>query len=480
MRIRFFISFIILSLTAKAYDFSSVCPSGQELYYIVTDVINMSVCVTFPGPTIDSAYYNIEKPAGDLIIPETVESDGVVYSVNSIGTCAFAKCTGLDGDLVIPPSIRSIGRYAFLDCGNIPRLFFNAKECIEAFAAFEGCMFDDIKIGDAVTFIPYGIFANSKRLTCIYIPKSVKSIGRRAFFGCIALSDVIIEASLLDIGEYAFSDCQSLSSVGTLNSNTIGMCAFYGAHGLKKVCFGDNVKTIGEQAFVNCFSIESLELGSGLDTIKDYAFYWCGAIDTVFCQSTVPPFLGGCAFSESVCQSVLSVPCGSETLYNNATGWNCFGNIAVRDQLSLESASNVPKYGYVVASDSLFCLGDVATVEAVASGGFLFSSWSDGVFVNPRDVTIVSDTLMMACFVPDTINDVPFDDWQGGISAVYADGRNICVEASVPQRVRIYNVVGLQIYDRITVEEKHCFPVGSAGVYLVLTDDKNARKVIVE
>lgn len=53
---------------------------------------------------------------GELIIPESVRYDGQSYAVTVIGNEAFANCSGLTGDLVIPKSIVTIEQSAFLQC----------------------------------------------------------------------------------------------------------------------------------------------------------------------------------------------------------------------------------------------------------------------------------------------------------------------------------------------------------------------------
>ena len=52
---------------------------------------------------------------GDIIIPETVVHESVSYRVTSIGDGAFSWCTPLTS-LVIPNSVTSIGKQAFLVC----------------------------------------------------------------------------------------------------------------------------------------------------------------------------------------------------------------------------------------------------------------------------------------------------------------------------------------------------------------------------
>ena len=58
---------------------------------------------------------NPQKYKGDVIIPESVEYEGITYSVTSVGTYAFYNCSGLVS-ITIPNSVTSIGLYAFYKC----------------------------------------------------------------------------------------------------------------------------------------------------------------------------------------------------------------------------------------------------------------------------------------------------------------------------------------------------------------------------
>ena len=61
----------------------------------------------------------IEKSSGSysgaVVIPESVEYEGVSYAVTSIGGSAFFDCSGLTS-VTIPNSVTSIGDCAFLYC----------------------------------------------------------------------------------------------------------------------------------------------------------------------------------------------------------------------------------------------------------------------------------------------------------------------------------------------------------------------------
>ena len=54
--------------------------------------------------------------SGEIVIPESVEYEGVTYSVTSIG--GFAWCFELTS-VTIPSSVTSINDYAFMDCSGL-------------------------------------------------------------------------------------------------------------------------------------------------------------------------------------------------------------------------------------------------------------------------------------------------------------------------------------------------------------------------
>ena len=165
-----FLTMIVLATSAKAYPyhFSAVCETGQTLYYYILPNDNQEVKVTFPYNNTTDPYYGYTKPEGDLIIPETIEYEGITYTVVSIGFNAFFACDGITS-VELPNTIQRIEAEAFMDC-----------------------------IGLSSSFV---------------IPDQCTFIGGYAFTDCTALSSLTIGASVDTIQYSAFEDCIGLQSI---------------------------------------------------------------------------------------------------------------------------------------------------------------------------------------------------------------------------------------------------------------------------
>ena len=92
-------------LPSLAHDFEV----GGVFYNKTSD---NTVAVTCKGD-----YYNSysNEYAGDVVIPSSVDYNGITYSVTSIGDDAFRRCESLTS-VEIPNSVTSIGVDAFYGC----------------------------------------------------------------------------------------------------------------------------------------------------------------------------------------------------------------------------------------------------------------------------------------------------------------------------------------------------------------------------
>lgn len=209
-----FLFFIFLPLTASAYSFQKAAPSGQMLYYNITG----DATVTVVSP---SAHWGQHpKPEGMLVIPATVDNDGVTYHVTAIGQEAFGLCTDLTG-VVVPEGVVSIGSFAFYNCTS---------------------------------------------LDSIQLPSTLDEIRSQAFYGT---SYVLDEANcdsngLLYIGNYLISCRSNIDSIITIRDSTIGLGAMsmYYNQSIKMVYLPSTLRFIGGLAFSKSENLDTVQLST--------------------------------------------------------------------------------------------------------------------------------------------------------------------------------------------------------------------------
>ena len=120
------------------YDFSAVCSTGQTLFYKIT---NHSLHYVELHPQKSGGQpYGTNPPTGNIVLPSTVERNGITYTVTGIAENTFKSCHGLTGDLVIPNTVTTIGGGAFGLCTgfNGTLTLSSALQSIGSHA-FQGC-----------------------------------------------------------------------------------------------------------------------------------------------------------------------------------------------------------------------------------------------------------------------------------------------------------------------------------------------------
>ena len=106
---------------------------------------------------------NGEKYTGDIVVPGKVKaSNGVEYTVTSLGESCFSWCSGLTS-ITIPSSVTYLGTYCFAHCSGLT----------------------SITIPSSVTSLGEKCFYECSGLTSINIPSSVTSLGDGCFYHCI-------------------------------------------------------------------------------------------------------------------------------------------------------------------------------------------------------------------------------------------------------------------------------------------------------
>lgn len=298
-----------------------------------------------------------QKYTGDVTIPESVEYNGVAYSVTSIGDNAFASCEGLL-NITLPNSITTIGNYAFQYCYELTNVTVPNSVTSIGDYAFRQCRgLESVTIGNNVTTLGNYAFEVCDKLTSITIPNSVISIGNYAFRNCNELKSLTLGNSVASIGSNAFFNCYKLTNVVIPNSVTeISNEAFYACAALTDITIGNgitrinrgvfkacssltnvtipnSVTVISNQAFYECCSLKSITVGSNVVAIYEEAFAKCDNLADVYCLATIVPSTSEVTFNESYPEYMtLYVPAEVINSYKTTDPWSSFGTIkAIED-----------------------------------------------------------------------------------------------------------------------------------------------------
>ena len=184
---------------------------------VAHSVVDGKCVIEFDAPITKipaNAFYIKNSLTGDLVIPN---------SVKEIGRSAFGYCTGFNGTLTLSNKLETIGSYAFYGCsGFTGSLILPNSLTTIGELAFQGCEgFTELTLPNALSVIPNQAFYGCKSLSGnLVIPASVKEIGRLAFNLCTALngdsenpSQITLPESLEKINDYAFDGCNKIKTI---------------------------------------------------------------------------------------------------------------------------------------------------------------------------------------------------------------------------------------------------------------------------
>lgn len=121
-------------------------------------------------------------------IPETVDHDGVTYTVTAIGDKAFYECSSLKGDIDIPSTVTSLGRGAFYNCTSITRVTIPQGITVLPPNAFYGCSnMSSISLPEGLLGIMDHALYDLKNLSTLTLPSTIEFIGELAITGNISM-----------------------------------------------------------------------------------------------------------------------------------------------------------------------------------------------------------------------------------------------------------------------------------------------------
>lgn len=215
-----------------------------------------------------------EKPICEL-------TDGT----RGIADGTFAECQKLQ-DIILPSSIKYIGKRAFYKCPSLWRVDFHDKgvERIGEYAFAECKGLSTLRLNSGLKKIGAHAFYNATGIQSVTIPSTVESIGERAFKNTGMWNASYFNSGIVYAGNWFVGCDDSITSVA-LRKGTVGIAdyAFFNCTDLVSVSAvasadSDNLKYIGKGAFYKCSSLKSIYLNEYVERIEDFAFYKCTSL----------------------------------------------------------------------------------------------------------------------------------------------------------------------------------------------------------
>ena len=327
------------SVTSIGHDAFAYCDNIMNIYY-TGDVagwcgISGLDNLRFSSRTL---YIGGNKVEGDLIIPR---------GVTSIGDYSFEGCSGLTS-ITIPDSVTSIGFGAFSGCSKLTSITIpDSVTRIGGEAFLDTAWYDNQPDGlvyaGKVAYKYKGTMSNN---TSITIKDGTVGIGDYAFLGCTGLTIITISDSVTIIGEKAFALCSGLTSITIGNGVTsIGFGAFSGCSKLTSITIPGSVKSIGEWAFHDCSSLTSITIDNGVTSIGLGAFYDCSKLTSITIPASVTS-IGEIVFSGCTGLTTIIVEKGNTKYHSDG---NCLIETESKTMIAGCKNSIIPADGSVTS-----------------------------------------------------------------------------------------------------------------------------------
>jgi hypothetical protein len=407
-------------------------------------------------------------------------------SVKSIGDYAFSN--RLDSTITIPSTVQTIGKYAFYRC-------------------------DSIKL--------------SEMSELIYI-------GDYAFYNSKINGDIIISSPEITIENYAFGQCKNIKSlvINDNTSGTIGNYAFNDTDSLTYIYIGNRITDIGNYAFYNSSNFSTvpnriISLGESVANIGQAAltnyYYGKNNITDIVCYGNTPPICNTTTFGTDAAKRALSygsiklhVPEIAIEDYAADDIWKNFVNALTFDNTQEEALTIIPDEtsAYISWYRGSWWLSNyyVLTVYSDASHSKVVATFrfnSNGELIEKNYLKagsanfsyIIDDLesettyyyLLKACNEDDEITDIQNGYFTTSPSSrittelpelsqtevsVTAIDRSILVKKAQGNLVGVMDINGRMIVQKTANQSVEQFNVSHAGIYVVSVDGKSYKVLV--
>ncbi len=412
--------------------------SGDYTYEVLSETEKTCVITKYSGRT------------RNLEIPSTLDG----YTVVELGAYSFYKDEDATGNkdlrsVVVPSSVKKIGKYAFAYCSGLNTVTLPDGINILEEGAFFDCQYlGTINFPDSITYIGRNVLCNTKlmplleqydredpappetepiydmskwtggalyigkHLMCVDLTKTgsfsvkegTKTIAGEAFYWCDKLTSITIPNGVVSIGEYAFYNCDKIKTLYLPDSiTTIGTSAFDSCDILQTINIPSGVKEISDWAFAGCKALKSVTIPATVKRVGVGAYCSCTALTTLKVNSGVEEIdkaaFSGCTAlsSVTVADSVKLIgqnAFGSTKFYSTSSNWKnnalYTGNHLLSVRASVSGAYSVPAGTKAISEDAFFQCANITQINIPKSVTGIY----DGAFrkcTALKNITVAGD-----------------------------------------------------------------------------------------
>lgn len=156
-----------------------------------------------------------------------------------------------------------------------------------------------IIVSDGITQIGTYAFYNLSKVTTVTLPASLSTIKTNAFRNCSAVANIKFKGTPAQWASINFSGGTRESyshPLGVRTSGTYSYCFYGSSTSATNLVIEPTIKTISSMAFYRG-SFTSVSIPGTINSIGDYAFYYCASIATILVNRKNAPSLGTDVFT---------------------------------------------------------------------------------------------------------------------------------------------------------------------------------------
>lgn len=324
--------------------------------------------LTLPNSIKEIKYGAFSSCSGltSIVIPD---------SVTTISGSLFSSCYNLES-VIIPNTVKSIGDGAFCFCSKLTEIALPDSLIYIGAKTFYSSGITNITLPNYLKKIELLAFQSCKDLQSVYIGKSVNYIRENVFEGCKNLKSIVVSPE--NVTYDSRESCNAVIETATnelvvgcgttvipRSVTSIGVKAFAGCE-FTEILIPNSVTRLKTEAFANCKWLKSIFMPESVSLITNDTFDGCDNLLDVYCypEKMIEVSQGFRLSFPNISAATLHVLASLVEEYRSSSSWNRFGKIVplTEEELVKRISNNVVSSALIQSSNGII------TIEGLEKG----------------------------------------------------------------------------------------------------------------